>query len=91
MRKDRGICVWNRDDVCINLKNRGREGLHNREFKQQRRQQQTERSLENKHLGNGHHFVIIASSSYPANALIEAPVEVKIENETFTVVCSRCR
>ena len=40
VRKDRGVHVWNRDGVCINLKYRERDGLHNREFKQQRRQRQ---------------------------------------------------
>ena len=52
---------------------------------------------ENKHLGNGDYFVIIVSSSHPllltehaANGLGSA-VEVNIENERFTIVCSRCR
>ena len=42
----------------------------------------TATSLENKHLGNGDYFVIIASSSHPllltkhaANGLVEAPLK----------------
>ena len=57
----------------------------------------TKTSLENKHLGNGDYFVIIASSSYPilliehaASGLVEAPVEVNTENGRFAVVFSRC-
>ena len=59
---------------------------------------QTKTTLENKHLGDGDYFVIIASSSHPllltehaANGLVEGAVEVNIDNERFTVVCSRCR
>ena len=52
-------------------------------------------SLENKNLGNGYYFLIIASSSHPqlltehaTNGLVEAPpVEVNIENERLTVLC----
>ena len=53
-------------------------------------------SLENKHLGKGDYFVIIASSLHPlsltenaGNGLLEA-VEVNIKNERFTVLSSRC-
>ena len=42
----------------------------------------TKTSLENKHLGNGDYFVIVASSSHsslltehPANGLVEAPLK----------------
>ena len=55
-------------------------------------------SLENKHLGNGDYFVIIASSSHPllltehdANGPGRSAVEVNIENERLIVGYSRCR
>ena len=64
------------------------------DLKQQRRQRQRKRtSLQNKHLGNGDYFGIIASSSHPmlltehaATGLVQAPLKYR-----FTVVCShRC-
>ena len=48
---------------------------------------QTKASLENKHLGNGDYFVMIASSSYSL-LLTE---QVNVQNERFNVVRSRCR
>ena len=55
-------------------------------------------SLESKiRLGNGDYFVIYASSSYPivdrarCKWTGRSAIEVNIENERFTVVCSRCR
>ena len=66
----------------------------------------TKTSVENKHLGNGDSFVIIASSSRPllltelkksfivdraAEGLVEAPlIEVNIRNEIFTAFLSSC-
>ena len=41
-----------------------------------------ETSFENKHLGNGDYFVIIA--------YFIVDIEVNIENERFTAVCSCC-
>ena len=73
-------------------------GSKNRELKQQRRQRQM--SLESKIcLGNGDYFVIYASSSYPIvdrarckwTGRSLSAIEANIENERFTVVCSRCR
>ena len=59
---------------------------------------QTKASLENKHLGNGDYFVMIASSSHSllltehATKWIDrSAVEVNVQNERFTVVRSRCR
>ena len=50
-------------------------------------------SLENKNLGNGDYFVIIASSSHPllltehaTNGLGKSAVEVNIENGRFTEI-----
>ena len=57
----------------------------------------TKTSLENKHLGNGDYFVIIASSSHPIDDRARCKgtdsnaVELNIANETLTVVCSRRR
>lgn len=59
----------------------------------------TKTSLENIHLGNGDHFVVIASSSHPMDFDNRARrewsgniyVKANIENERFTVTCSRCR
>ena len=45
-------------------------------------------SFENKRLGNGDNFVVIASSLHPL--LLAEHVEVNIENQRFTVECSRC-
>ena len=60
--------------------------MDNRELKQQT-------SFENRRLGNGVYFVVIASSFHPlmltehaANGLGRGAVEVNIEN----VECSRC-
>ena len=54
--------------------------ITNRELKQPRGQWQQKTSHENKHLGNGDYFVIIAFSSHPllltehaANGLVQAP------------------
>jgi len=54
---------------------------------------ETKTSLENKHLGNGDYFVIIASFPHPllltehtANGLVEAPLSKY--SERFTVVSS---
>ena len=68
------------------------------EIKQQRRQRQRKRmSLQNKHLGNGDYFGIVASSpmlwtEHAASGLVQAPLKpLYVENERFTVVCShRC-
>ena len=56
---------------------------------------ETKISLKNKLLGNGEYFVINASSSHPllltehaAKWTGRSAVEVNIENERFTVVCS---
>ena len=64
--------------------------MDNRELKQQT-------SFENKRLGNGDNFVVIASSLHPlllaehaVNGLGRGAVEVNIENQRFTVECSRC-
>ena len=60
----------------------------------------TKMSLENKHLGNGDCFLIIISSSSVASFIVDraggkwtagSAVEIKIENERFTVECLRCR
>ena len=59
----------------------------------------TKTSLENKHLGNGDYFVIVSSSSVASFIVDRArskwtagsAVEINIENERFTVVCSRRR
>ena len=53
---------------------------------------------ENKHTGNGAYFVVIASSSHPLLVVDRARFkwtgrsvfEVNVDNERFTVVCSRC-
>ena len=58
----------------------------------------TKTSLENKHAGNGAYFVVIASSSHPLLIVDGARfkwtgrsvVEVNVDDERFTVVCSRC-
>ena len=57
------------------------------------------KSLENKHFGNGDYLVIIAFPSHPFVLLTEhaakwtgrSAVAVNIDNEKFTVICSRCR
>jgi len=53
----------------------------------------TKTSLEKKHLGNGDCFAIIASSSRRlcCKWTARSAVEVNVDNERFTVVCSRCR
>ena len=64
------------------------------ELKHQGRQRQRKRmSLQNKHLGNGDYFGIIASSSHPmllkehaATGLVQAPLKYR-----FAVVCSHRR
>ena len=73
--------------------------MHNRELKQQLRQRQlTKTSLENKHLGNGGYFrnyCFFLASFIVDRARCKwtgrSAVEQNIENERFTVVCSRCR
>ena len=52
-------------------------------------------SFENKHLGNGDYFEIIASSSSIVDRECckwtgRRTVEVNVEDERFTVVCSLC-
>ena len=54
-------------------------------------------SLENKHLGHDDYITIVASSSHPLLLTEHAAwtgrsaVERNVENERFSVVCSRCR
>ena len=56
-------------------------------------------SLENKHLGTGDYFVIVASSPHPCLLTDRARCKwagrsafaVNLDNERFTVQCSRCR
>jgi len=55
----------------------------------------TKMSFENNHLGNGDYVVIIASSSSIVDKECckwtgRRTVEVNVEDERFTVVCSLC-